>query len=125
MAKRKYNSVINNVIKIHEDKLIGMNKKDSIQMIYNYIIENNLVTDFSEISLQNTIYYFLRKSNQFTDIKYKLDSVKSKIDFLITLKEDIRNRKNHYIDILLKNNVSGYFNVGEVKPQQFVLGINR
>lgn len=99
--KKDYKDVVNSVITSFEHQFVGMSKRSIINLVFDQITENKLIADFSRTSLYNTIYYFLRKRNVFKveEIKYRFDSISSKLKFLDSVKVDMNDRWWFYHDL--------------------------
>jgi hypothetical protein len=99
--KKEYKSVVMSVINEKSSEFTGLSKREIINVVYNHIIQNNLIVDYSETSLYNTIYYFLRKKNIFNveEINYRFDSILSKMKFLELLRGDMEERWWFYHDL--------------------------
>lgn len=99
--KKEYKTVVNESISLLEHNFENKNKKQIIGMVYDYIKDNNLITDFRKTSLYNTIYYFLRKRNIFKseEINFRFDSISSKIKFVKLFRDDLDCRWWFYHDL--------------------------
>jgi hypothetical protein len=99
--KKKYKEVVNNVISLLQDKFNGCSKREIINMVYDHINSNKLINDYAETSLYNTIYYFLRRRNIFKmdEIRYRFDSISSKLKFIDDVRNDIQDRWWFYKDL--------------------------
>ena len=101
MKKKSYKEVINGAITTLYEQFEGLSNRQVINMIFDHIQNNNLIEDFTVTSLYNTIYYFLRKRKIFKteEIRYRFDSIDSKLRFLETLRGDIDERWWFYHDL--------------------------
>lgn len=103
--KKEYKDVINNTITLLEPNFEGLTKRETITMIFDHIESNKLLEDYEKISLFNTIYYFLRKRQIFStqEIKYRFDSIDTKLGFLNDMREDLSDRWWFYQDLFFGN----------------------
>ena len=101
MRKKEYKNVINSVIDLLIDQLVGDNKRELIGSVFRYIDENDLIPDYNKTSLYNTIYYFLRKRGilKVVDVQHRFDSIDSKIKFLDDVRNDLSDRWWFYSEL--------------------------
>lgn len=99
--KKGYKEVVNAVISSLDGQFAGLSKRAIINKVFDHITENRLIDDFSRTSLYNTIYYFLRKRNVFKveEIKYRFDSISSKLKFIGAVRQDLDERWWYYHDL--------------------------